>query len=120
MTAKLRTLLASMMLAAFATTAGVALADDIKVPDTAADHDALAKKYRDEAAQYRKTAEEHKQMAEAYGKAHPDAKGGGKNPWNAKMQKHCQMLQKDAEKLAADAEKAAEFHELRAKETQGK
>jgi hypothetical protein len=100
--------------------AGTAGAQDVKVPESAADHEALAKTYQDKAASYRKDVEWHKAMAEAYGKAHPDTKGGAKNQWNAKMQKHCQHLGADAEKLAKDADKAAEFHTLRAKETQGK
>lgn len=116
----LRSLLACSTLAGLSLTPVLALAEDVKAAETAADHASLAKKYRDEAAQYRKTAEEHKQMAEMYSKAHPDGKGGGRNPWNAKMHKHCEMLAKDADKLAADADKAAEFHELRAKEIEGK
>ena len=120
MTARVRTLIASLMFAAFAFIATAALADEVKIPVTTADHEALAKKYKDEAASYRKTAEEHKQMAEAYKKSHPDAKGGTKNPWAEKMSKHCATIAKDAEKLAADAEKAAGYHELRGKELQGK
>lgn len=99
---------------------GTAHAQDVKVPETAADHEALAKTYQDKAASYRKDVEWHKAMAEAYGKAHPDTKGGTKNQWNIKMQKHCRHLAGDAERVAKDAEKAAEFHTLRAKESQGK
>ena len=99
---------------------GAAHAEEVKVPQTAADHEALAKTYQDKAASYRKEAEWHKSMAAEYAKSHPDAKAGAKNPWNAKMQKHCQQLAADAEKLAKDADKAADFHTLRAKETQGK
>lgn len=121
MTAKIRTLIASMMFAAFAFTATAAIADDVKIPETTADHEALAKKYKDEAAAYRKTADEHKKMAEAYGRKYPDdPKRNLKNPWNVKMQKHCMAIVKDAEKLATDAEKAAEYHTLRGKELQGK
>jgi hypothetical protein len=105
---------------AFAMVATPSFAQDVKIPQTVADHEALAKSYKDQAAQFRKTAEEHKQMAEAYAKKNPDSKGGMKNPWNAKMQKHCMMIVKDAEKLATDAEKAADYHTLRAKELQGK
>jgi hypothetical protein len=100
--------------------AGAARAEEVKVPATAADHEALAKTYQEKAASYRKEAEWHKNMAAEYAKSHPDAKGGAKNPWNTKMQKHCQQLAADAEKLAKDAEKAADFHTLRAKETEGK
>jgi hypothetical protein len=120
MTRAIRNSLAAIMFGAFTLSAAGAFADDAKVPDTAAEHEALAKSYAEKAAEYKKVAAEHKAMAEAYAKAHPDAKGGQKNPWNAKMAKHCEMLAKDAEKLATDAQKAADFHSLRGKELQGK
>jgi hypothetical protein len=120
MTKALQNTLAAILFGAFTLSAGGAFADDVKVPDTAAEHEAMAKSYTDKAAEYRKIAAEHKTMAESYAKAHPDAKGGQKNPWNAKMAKHCQMLAKDAEKLAGDEQKAADFHSMRAKELQGK
>lgn len=116
----IRTILASIMFAAFAITATAALADDAKVPATSAEHETLAKQYKDQAAQFKKVGDDHRAMAAAYAKAHPDSKGGAKNPWNTKMQKHCEALAKDADKLAADADKAAEYHTLRAKELQGK
>jgi hypothetical protein len=117
---KIRTILASITFAAFAFTAAAAFADETKVPTTVAEHEALAKQYKDQAAQYTKVADEHKAMAAAYAKAHPDSKGNVKNPFNEKMQKHCAALAKDADKLAADATKAADYHEMRAKELQGK
>ena len=119
---KIRTIVASIMFAAFAFTANAAFADEMKVPTTAAEHEAMAKQYKDQAAQYKKVADDHKAMAEAYKKsvAMPEMKGGKKNPWVEKMEKHCAALAKDAEKLAADAEKAADFHTQRAKELQGK
>ena len=52
--------------------------------------------------------------------AMPVSKGGVRNPWLAKMEKHCAALAKDADKLAADAEKAADFHTMQAKELQAK
>jgi hypothetical protein len=117
---KVGTILATFAFAAFALTATASYADDAKVPTTTAEHDALAKQYKEQATQYKKVADEHRAMAAAYAKAHPDAKGGTKNPWNAKMQKHCEALAKDADKLAADAEKAADYHTARGKELQGK
>ena len=117
---KFRTIIASLAFAAFALTATTSFAEDAKVPATAAEHETLAKQYKDQAAQFKKVGDEHRAMAAAYAKAHPDSKGGVKNAWNTKMQKHCEMLSKDADKLAADAEKAADFHTLRAKELQGK
>jgi hypothetical protein len=120
MTNALRNTLGAIVFGAFTLSAAGAFAEDAKVPATAAEHEALAKTYSDKAAEYKKVAEEHKAMAAAYAKAHPDAKGGQKNPWNAKMAKHCEALAKDAEKLATDAQKAADFHTARGKELQGK
>jgi len=119
---RIRSIVVSLAFAAFALTATAALADDMKVPTTAADHEALAKQYQDQAAQAKKVAEDHKAMAESYKKtiAMPEQKGGKKNPWLVKMEKHCEGLAKDADKLAADSEKAADYHMQRAKELQGK
>ena len=120
--ATLRTIVALIAFSGFAISATAALADEMKIPQTAPEHEAMAKQYKDQAAQYKKVADDHKAMAEAYKKsvAMPEMKGGKKNPWVTKMEKHCEMLAKDAEKLAADAEKAADFHTMRAKELQGK
>lgn len=121
MNSKIRSVFTSLMFAAIAFTATAAFAGEAKVPQTVADHETLAQKYKSEASGYRKTAEEHKQMAEAYARKHPDdAKRNVKNPWNIKMQKHCMGIAQDAEKLAIEAEKAAEYHTLRGKELQGK
>ena len=119
---RIRSIVVSLAFAAFALTATAALADEAKVPTTGAEHEALAKQYKDQAAQYKKVADDHKAMAEAYKKsvAMPEQKGGKKNPWLAKMEKHCEMLAKDADKLAVDSEKAADFQMQRAKELQGK
>ena len=119
---KIRTIVASLAFAAFALTASASFADEAKVPETAAEHEAMAKQYKDQAAQYKKVADDHRAMVQAYKKtlAMPESKGGVKNPWLVKMEKHCAALAKDADKLAADAEKAADFHSLRAKEVQGK
>ncbi len=119
---RIRTVIGMAVFAAFAFTATATFADEAKVPQTAAEHEAMAKQYKDQAAQFKKVADEHRAMAEAYKKsfAAPPSKAGQKNPWVAKMEKHCGMLAKDADKLAADAEKAAEYHTMRAKELEGK
>jgi hypothetical protein len=117
---KSHTILASLAFAAFAMTATASFADEAKVPTTTMEHEAVAKQYRDQAAQNKKVADDHRAMAAAYAKAHPDSKGNVKNPWNEKMQKHCLALAKNADKLAADAEKAADYHTARGKELQGK
>jgi hypothetical protein len=119
-TNKVKTLLGAITLGALVTVAGAAMAEEAKAPATPAEHEAMARTYQDKAASYRKDAEWHKAMAAAYAKANPDSKGGIKNSANVKMQKHCQAMVTTAEKLATEAEKAADFHNLRAKELQGK
>lgn len=98
----------------------VALAEDVKVPVTVADHTALAKQYADKAAAYKVEAESHRKMAEAYKKSVATTPKAPPNPFVMKMEKHCQALAKDADKLAADSQKAADYHTLRAKELEGK
>jgi hypothetical protein len=95
-------------------------ADEVKVPETAADHMALAKQYADKAAAYHAEAENHRKMSEAYKKSVATSPKNPSNPWAMKMQRHCMAFVKDAEKLAADAQKAADYHTLRAKELEGK
>jgi hypothetical protein len=118
----LRMIVAVFAFATFAVSPPAAMADEMKIPQTTAEHEALAKSYKDQAAQYKKVADDHRAMAEAYKKTVPIpvSKGGIKNPWLAKMEKHCAMFAKDADKLAADAEKAADYHTQRGKELQGK
>ena len=95
-------------------------AQDVKVPESAADHLALAKEYTEKATSYRAEAERHRKMAVAYKASVATIPKAPPNPWAKKMEKHCMMLAKDADKLAADAQKAADFHTLRAKELEGK
>lgn len=115
-----RVLVSSFALLTTAAVGGAAVADDMKMPASTADHEALAKSYKEQAAAFRKTSEDHKKMAIEYKKTlAPDVKGQP-NPWGTKMSKHCMVLSKDAEKMAVDADKAAEFHTFRAREMQGK
>src|SRR5690242_13589849 len=101
LTSKLHSLFTVLGFVTCIVTTGVLFAEDVQLPQTAAEHEAKANSYKDLAAQYKKAAEEHKQMAAAYAQQHPDFKGGVKNPWNERMNKHCEMLAKDYEKLAA-------------------
>lgn len=98
----------------------VKVSETVKVPETVADHLALAKDYTEKAASYKAEAEHHRKMAEAYKASVATMPKAPPNPWAKKMEKHCMALVKDAEKLAADAQKAADFHRLRAKELEGK
>jgi len=110
----------SLAFAAFALTATASFAGDAKLPTTAAEHEALAKQYKDQTAQYKKVADDHRAMAAAYGAAHQPTNGPTANAGAEKMKKHCEAIAKDADKLASDTEKAADYHTMRAKELQGK
>ena len=118
----IRAAVTSFMFLAVALWAAVSLAE-ATLPTTAADHEALAKRYREQAAQDTKLADEHRAMADAAKKSASSSHSvvqGGKDPRLDKMVKHCQAISKDADKLAGGATKAAESHEMRAKELQGK
>lgn len=119
MTPSIRTILAGLALS-FALGAAPARAEEAKVPVTVADHLTMSKSYADKATAWRAEAAYHRDMAAAYKKAHPDLKSGARNPWTVEMEKHCTTIVKDVEKAAADTEWAARFHQLRAKELEGK
>jgi hypothetical protein len=95
---------------------------DPKVPTTVEDHLALAKQYRDKAEAAKKEAAEHREMAEKAKRASLNAhkEQGQGDPSVQKMEKHCAAIAARASALAAAEEKAADYHELRAKELQGK
>jgi hypothetical protein len=96
---------------------------EAKIPTTPEEHFALAKKYQDEADAAKKQADEHRAMADAakqsIASSHAAAHGQ-KDPNVEKMLKHCAALAAAADKLASEAQKAADFHNLRGKELQGK
>jgi hypothetical protein len=100
--------------------AAPALAEEARVPVTAADHRAMSKSYADKASAWRAEASYHREMAAAYKKAHPDFKSGSRNPWTVEMEKHCLTIVKDVERSAADAEWASKFHLQHALELEGK
>ncbi len=119
MTTRLVRSTAAAFLLALTFTESAALADDIKVPQTVEDHQALAKQYEEQAAAWRKEAAYHREMAAAYKKANPDLKGGIARSDAVKMEKHCMAIVGDVEKAAVEAEDAAKYHRHRAKELQG-
>ena len=117
---KIRMMVPTLAFAAFAFTASASFAEDAKLPTTAAEHETLAKQYKEQTAQYKKVADEHRAMAAAYSAAHQPTNGPTANAGAVKMKKHCEAIAKDADKLASDTEKAADYHTLRAKELQSK
>jgi hypothetical protein len=116
-------MIAVLALMAFAVATPAVHAQTPKVPTTVADHEALAKQYKDIVAQNKKIADEHRAMADAAKQSTKNshaAAHGQKDPSTEKMVKHCMAIAGAADKLAAEAQKSADFHELRAKELQGK
>jgi hypothetical protein len=108
--------------AAFTATFGgsLALAGDVKLPETVAEHMAMSKEYTEKAATWRAEADLHKKMAAEYLKSHPDRKSGARSSWAVRMEEHCSALVRDARAAAADADDLAKFHRLRALELEGK
>jgi hypothetical protein len=98
----------------------LARAEDVKLPETAAEHMAMSKEYLEKAATWRAEAALHKKMAADYLKSHPDRKSGARNSWAVKMEEHCSALVRDARAAATDAEELAKYHRLRALELEGK
>ena len=118
-----RTILISFAMAVALLTSGAFAQAAPKVPTTPEDHFALANQYKEKADGYRKEAADHRAMAETYKKTVANSQSerhGQKDPWVAKMEKHCAAIAEAAEKLAVENEKAADFHTLRGKELQGK
>jgi hypothetical protein len=94
---------------------------EMKAPQTAQEHRARAKEYREKAEAQRQDAETHKQMLADYSKGvAKNPKDTGENPYVKKMRLHCQKYIKAAEALAYETEEMAKFHEMRAKEMEGK
>jgi len=100
--------------------AAAARAEEMKLPQTVAEHQARAKSYEEKVAAWRAEAAYHRDMAAAFKKTHPDRKSGAVNRAAAEMEKHCMNIVKDVEKAAGEAEELARFHHLRAMELEGK
>ena len=82
----------------------------VKLPETAADHAAMAKSYDEKAVEWQQEAVYHQEMAAEYKKSH-----GAKDA--ATMEKHCEKLAKDAKDMAREAKNMADYHRLRANDS---
>lgn len=94
---------------------GFARAEDVKLPETAQEHLALAKRYDEKAAMWRDEAAHHREMADTYKKFSKQRP----NPSVTKMEQHCSAIVKEADKLVVEAENLAKEHRLAAKELEG-
>lgn len=100
---------------------GHAAGQEMKVPQTAQEHRDRAEYYKKKAAEYRTEAESHKKMLADYSKGvAKNPKDTGENPYIRKMRLHCEKYVNAVESLAREADEMAKFHEMRAKEMDGK
>jgi hypothetical protein len=105
--------------AAIAVSADDSMSGMKNMPQTAAEHTAMADSYTKKAAEYRQDAQFHRQMLADYKKGVAVAtKSPVENSWIAKERIHCEKYIKDAEQLATDDDQFAKFHTMRAKEVQ--
>ena len=95
-------------------------AQEMKVPETAKDHREIAEHYQKVAAQTREDIEMHKKMLADFNRSAVKNPKTGENPYSKKMRLHCEKYIKASEALAAEADASATFHNLRAKELEGK
>jgi uncharacterized membrane protein YcgQ (UPF0703/DUF1980 family) len=94
---------------------------EMKAPQTAQEHRDRAEYYKKKAAEYRAEAESHKKMQTDYNKGvAKNPKDTGENPYVKKMRLHCEKYINAAENFAREADEMAKFHEMRAKEVEGK
>ena len=94
---------------------------EVKLPQTAQEHYALAERYQKEAAELRGEIEQHNQMLAEYSKTvAKNPKATGENSYIKNMRLHCEKYIKAAESLMAEDTELAKFHTLRAKELEGK
>ena len=95
-------------------------AQEMKVPETAKDHHEMAAHYQKVAAHTREDIEMHKKMLADFNQTVAKTPKMGENPYSKKMRLHCGKYIKASEALAAEADASATFHNLRAKELEGK
>jgi hypothetical protein len=124
------TLVAALFILAVAAFNSPALAQDppghqsgheMKAPQTAPEHRERAEYYKKKAAEYRAEAESHKKMLADYSKGVArNPKDTNENPYIKKMRLHCEKYIGAAESFAREADELAKFHEMRAKEMEGK
>jgi hypothetical protein len=95
-------------------------AQEMKVPETATDHHQMAEHYQKVETQTREDVEMHTKMLSEFIKTVAKNPKAGENPYAKKMRLHCEKYIKAAQALATEAAESAKFHDLRAKELEGK
>lgn len=96
------------------------LAETVKLPETTAEHAAMADQYEAKGKAWRAEVEFHQQMMAEYKKSHPDRKSGARSQAAIEMEKHCKNIIAHAKPLADEADFMVRYHRARAKELEGK
>ena len=78
----------------------------VETAKTKADHEAIAKHFEEEAAQFDKKAEEHQRLAKLYHMG----QGAGPKASTVSLASHCDDLVKNFKAAAADAHAMANLH----------
>lgn len=84
----------------------VTITHQVETAKTAADHEAIAKRFDAEAAEFEQQAARHEDLAKHYGYGH----GGGPKANTASLAQHCKSLAKNLKASAADAREMAQLH----------
>jgi hypothetical protein len=92
----------------------------VEAPKTPQEHRAMAEMYRQKAEESRKDAQSHRKMLADYKKWSYQPKSSMEAGDIKKMRLHCERYIKAAETLATEADELAKYHEMRAKELEGK
>ncbi len=93
---------------------------EVRIAQTAEEHEAKADLYQKKILEYRKEVEEHRLMLARYKKqVAQNPKQPFEDSYLKKMRLHCEKYINAAEALIREAEKMSEFHRLRAAETRG-
>ena len=114
------TVLLAIAVPAFAQDAQSPSTYQMKVPETAQDHYAMAEHYQKIAAETREDIGMHKKMLADFNEGVVKNPKTGENPYSKEMRLHCDKYIKASEALAAEADASAAFHTMRAKELEGK
>jgi hypothetical protein len=87
-------------------TQNVTIEHQVEAAQTKEDHEAVAKRFDQEATRLESQAAEHTRMAKSYGAG----VGVGPKGNAADLAKHCEQLAKDLQASAADAREMARLH----------
>lgn len=115
-----KTIAVAVLLGAWALLPGVASADEadhsleelvVEMAHTPQQHTALARHYREKAAEAREEVKLHEKMASSYSGGPPGKMTGGRMQRRQKMGRHCKSIADKYAEMATDYEELARLHD---------